>query len=103
MTTGEKIHYLRMRSNITLEELGERCGVKKQTIKKYEDGIIKNIPADKRKIIAKTFNVSEAYLLGLDEIDNERLTIAWNSLNDLGKSRLLEYASDLLCNAKYIQ
>jgi transcriptional regulator with XRE-family HTH domain len=101
MTTGEKIHFVRLRSRMTLAELGERCGVKKQTILKYENGIIKNIPADKRAIIAQTFNVSEAYLLGLDEIDNERLTVTWNALNDIGKSRLLEYAADLLGNEKY--
>lgn len=63
MTKGEKIKELRLRSGLTQEELGERIGAIKQTINKYENGTITNIPTDKIEALARIFGVSEAYLI----------------------------------------
>ena len=53
MTIGERLRFLRLRNNLTQEELGKQIGVKKQTIEKYEKGLIKNIPETKRKQIVQ--------------------------------------------------
>ena len=103
MTIGERLRFLRLRNNLTQEELGNKIGVKKQTIEKYEKGLIKNIPEDKRKQIVQILGVSEPYFLGLTEIDDENLTRLWCVLNEVGRSRLLEYADDLTHNEKYIK
>ena len=47
MTKGEKIKAAREAKGITQEELGRICGVSRQTIYKYDQGLITNIPSDK--------------------------------------------------------
>lgn len=101
MTIGERLRHLRLQNNLTQEELGNKIGVKKQTIEKYEKGLIKNIPEDKRKQLAQILKVSEPYFLGLTEIEDENLTRLWGCLNEVGRSRLLEYADDLTHNERY--
>lgn len=64
MTVGEKIRNHREQENMTQSELGKACGVTKQTIFKYETGIVTNIPIDKLQRIAAALNISAAYLMG---------------------------------------
>ena len=52
---------------MTQEQLAKHINATKQTVFKYENGIITNIPMDKIKIIAKVFNVSPAYIMGWEE------------------------------------
>lgn len=49
---------------ITQEELGASCNTTKQTIFKYENGIVTNIPLDRLERIAEVLGVSPAYLMG---------------------------------------
>ena len=67
MTIGEKIKKLRSYRNISQVELAKRINVSKQTLYKYENGIITNIPSDKIESIAKVMGVSPAYLMGWAE------------------------------------
>lgn len=67
MTIGDKIKKLRLLKNMTQEELAISVKTKKQTIHKYETGIISNIPASKIKLIADTLNTTPAYLMGWEE------------------------------------
>ena len=69
MTTnkGDKIKNLRIQNNMTLEEVGDRIGVSKQTLYKYENNIIRNIPSDKIEGLAKVFNISPAQIMGWDD------------------------------------
>ena len=52
---------------ITQEELGATCGTTKQSIFKYESGVVTNIPLDRLEKIAVELDVSPAYLMGWDE------------------------------------
>ena len=67
MFIGEKIKNLRIRCGITQEELAFAAGTKKQTIHKYETGIISNIPASKIKAIADKLGTTPAYLMGWED------------------------------------
>lgn len=67
MTLGEKIKACRTSKNMTQTELGSACGTSKQTIFKYETGVITNIPLDKLEAIAAALDVSAAYLMGWEE------------------------------------
>ncbi len=66
MEIGEKIKMLREQKGLTLEELGNKVGVGKSTIRKWELGIIANMKRDKIAILADALNVSPAYLMGWD-------------------------------------
>lgn len=70
MTIGEKIRKLRIDLGLTQEELADAVSTKKQTIHKYEVGIITNIPATKIKDIADKLKTTPAYLMGWDDIDS---------------------------------
>lgn len=62
---GKKIRERRKELGMTLDELARSVGVSKQTIFRYEDRTIENIPIDKLHKIAGKLNVSMAYLLDL--------------------------------------
>ena len=61
---NEKIKEARARSGLTFEEVAARVGVSKQTIHKYETGIISNIPSDKIELLAKALGTSPSFLMG---------------------------------------
>lgn len=61
---GDIIRNLRISKNMTQEEVGKVIGTSKQTLHKYETGIITNIPQDKIEALANLFDVSPAYIMG---------------------------------------
>ena len=56
---------------MTQESLANKIGTTKQTIYKYENDIITNIPSDKIELIAKTLGTSPSYLMGWITNDGE--------------------------------
>jgi len=74
LNIGEKIKVLRCQLGYTQEELAISAQTTKQTIHKYETGIISNIPASKIKAIADKLNTTPAYLMGW-ESDEQAQTI----------------------------
>ena len=69
MTIGERIKQLRIQCGLTQDELANCIGTTKQTIHKYETGIISNIPSSKILIISEKLNTTPAYLFGWDNIE----------------------------------
>lgn len=67
MDMGQKIKFLREQQNMTLEELGNKVGVGKSTVRKWENGIIANMRRDKIAKIATALNCSPAYIMGWEE------------------------------------
>lgn len=67
MNLGEKIKYAREAAGLTQQDLGVICSTTKQTIYKYETGIVTNIPLDRLEKIASALGVSSAYLMGWEE------------------------------------
>lgn len=66
---GDLIKKIRKEKNITQTELAEAIGVSKQTMYKYENNIISNIPSDKIELIAKKLNISPGLLMGWEHKD----------------------------------
>nr|DAD85668.1 MAG TPA: helix-turn-helix domain protein [Siphoviridae sp. ctP6113] len=64
MDKGSRIKAAREAAGLTQEELGTLCGTTKQTIFKYENNIVTNIPTDRMEKIAEVLNVTPAYLMG---------------------------------------
>ena len=78
-----RVKELRKQKGVTMEKMESDTGIKKPTISNYE--LRKSNPSrEKTKIMADYFNVSEAYLLGYSD-DNQQLD--WNSV--------VEYLSEL--------
>lgn len=71
MAKGDRIRALRERFGLTQDELAEKIGTTKQTIYKYETGVITNIPSDKIEEMAALFGVSPSYLMGWDDDDTQ--------------------------------
>ena len=67
MTIGQRIRTARERKDMTLDEVAKRCHTTKQTIFKYENEIVTNIPYDKIVLLATALEVSPSYLFGWDE------------------------------------
>lgn len=122
MTIGEKIKYLRKQQNITQEELATFAGTTKQTIHKYETGIISNIPASKIKAMSDKLHTTPAYLMGWeDNADTEPITTLpiqtgehlflthtqekiisnCKQLNETGQKKVLDFSDDLVSIEKY--
>lgn len=67
MDKGKIIKGLRLKNDMTQEELAKYLGTTKQTIYKYENNIVTNIPSDNIMKLAKLFNVSPLVIMGISE------------------------------------
>ena len=70
MTIGQRIRTARERRDMTLDEVAKRCNTTKQTIFKYENEIVTNIPYDKIVLLSNALEVSPSYLFGWEEEKN---------------------------------
>lgn len=64
MTIGERIKAARERKNISQIELAKLINSSKQSVYKYENNIITNIPSNKIEAIAKALSTTPAELMG---------------------------------------
>lgn len=63
MTKGERIRQLREALNISQTDLATKIGVSKQTLYKYENNIVTNIPSDKIEALANALHVQPSYIM----------------------------------------
>ena len=61
---GARLKALRLDRGLTQDEVGQRVLVSKQTLYKYENDIVTNIPADKIEMLAEVYGVTPAYIMG---------------------------------------
>lgn len=69
MTVGEKIHYLRAKNNMTMDDLARELGVQRSAINKYEKGIVVNLKRSTISSLCRVFGVSSSYFLDDNEQD----------------------------------
>ena len=65
--TGKRIKARRKDLGMTQEELGQKAGVTKATINKYETGIVQNLQLSNIEDMAKALNLSPRYIMGLTD------------------------------------
>ena len=58
---------LRKAKGMTLEELAEAVGTSRQTIHRYENGVIANVPAEKVVSLAEALGVAPSELMGWEK------------------------------------
>ena len=110
MTMGEQIKQLRLERNMTLEELGNKVGVGKSTVRKWENGMIANMRRDKIAKLASALDVSPAYLMGWEQLNEgeapasikkkpgsqEELLGVYDQLSSRNQGKVLTYSKSLL-------
>ena len=70
MDIGDRIKKLREEKDMTLEDLGNKVGVGKSTVRKWETGMIANMRRDKILKIAEALGTTPGYLIGWREPTN---------------------------------
>lgn len=109
MTKGKRIRTQREELRISQTELASRIDVSKQTLYKYENDIVTNIPSDVIERLSEVLQCSPAYIMGWDSpapstkttTDTQELLETYNKLNGEGKQKVREYASDLVNTGMY--
>jgi transcriptional regulator with XRE-family HTH domain len=71
MSIGAKIRELRESRNMSLDDVAKLCQTTRQTIYKYENGIVTNIPYDRIISLSKALNTTPAYLFGYESSEDE--------------------------------
>lgn len=87
MTKGQRIKLKREELNIKQTELAEKVHISKQTLYKYENDIITNIPSNKLEEIAAALDTTPDYLMGWADVkilhdDNVFIAPYGNVVND---------------------
>lgn len=119
MTVGDRIKELRLKLGLSQVDFADKINVSKQTLYKYENNIITNIPSDKVEAAAKLGNISPSYLMGWEGINwdllqkqkesrkqfayarniqyfEKRMLDSFSKLNDANKKRSIAYTEKLL-------
>ncbi len=113
MTKGQRIKELLDRSGMSRTDFAAKIGASKQTVYKYENDIVTNIPSDMIEKICHVLNVSPGYLMGWEDrpagtaassdssvssIDRRKnqINTYYDRMSDEGKQLLLERSKELL-------
>ena len=64
MTIKEHLKHKRLEQHLTLDDVAVAVGVSRQTIQKYESGVIANIPFEKVERLALALHTTPAALMG---------------------------------------
>ncbi len=109
---AEKIRMLRKERGLTLEEVGDRVGVGKSTVRKWESGEIANMRRDKIALLAAALGVEPSYLMGWNENekttdnlapDESELLDSYRALNAAGQSIALNTVKGLAGNPDLVK
>ena len=72
MTKGQRIQVLRKSMGITQAEMAKALHTTKQTISKYENDIVTNIPSDKIEEMCRLLKTTPEYILGWPQTEIEK-------------------------------
>ena len=72
---GALIKNRRQQLGLTLEQVGDRCGVGKSTVRKWEQGMIRNVGRDKISLLAKVLRMDPVDLIDLDQEESSTLSM----------------------------
>ena len=107
---GSRLRALREQKHLTQEDVGNRIGVTKATINRYETGEI-DIKRTVAIKLARVLSTTPQYIMGwstsASPTNRKKITIDKNIkkyflLNDVGRSKVSAYINDLLCNPRYV-
>lgn len=100
MDMGQKIKAIREAKGMTLEELGNKVGVGKSTVRKWENGIIANMKRDKIAKVAAALDCSPSYLMGWESDAELNATLQDNSAH-IAMIPAVNFLKGIGCQLKY--
>lgn len=71
MKVGDLLKKLRTDKDLSLDNVAKQLGLARQTLYKYETGLITNIPLTRIEELAKIYNVTPGYIMGWED-ENEK-------------------------------
>lgn len=80
---GERLKSLRKSKGLTLEELAERVGTSKQTVHRYENGQISNIPSERIEALARALETTPTSLMGW-----EKDYLSYDNIREITRRRI---------------
>lgn len=107
MTKGNRIKKLRESLGLAQTDVAKTIGVSKQTLYKYENDIVTNIPSDKIEALARVLDSTPEYIMGwIDEDgektvyghinDNDELSSLIDSLSEAEKKQVFDFLHQIL-------
>lgn len=97
MTIGEKIHDLRVRNNMTMEELAQEIGVQRSAVNKYEKGMVVNLKRSTIVALCRVFSVPSSYFLDDENeltAEEHHLVTAYRAADDRAREDALKTLLD---------
>lgn len=100
MDMSERIKERRIFMGYTQEELGEKLGLQKSAIAKYENGRVENIKRSVIANMARLLECSPSYLMGWDTEEqskevSSKIMQYYDQLNDIGKHEAEKRVAEL--------
>lgn len=98
---GNRIKYVRVLRNATLDDIAKKVGVTKSTIQRYENGKINTIKIPVVESIALALNVNPAWIIGKSDVMElpkqkiPEIIQYYEQLNDAGKHVATERVKEL--------
>lgn len=89
MNKGERIKKRREQIGLTQVALADMIGESKQTVYKYETGIVTNIPSDKIELIAKALRVQPEWIMGWTDTEKAEIPPGFEPLPRMVKRPLI--------------
>lgn len=122
MTIGKRIRDLRIKQGLSQTELGEKIGIQRSRMNKYEMETVGTIKKEIVEKLAQALNTTPSYLMGWGDyettIKNELDTVVsvsklfgeesvellsiFAKLNKVGKNKIIEQALDLSKISDYL-
>jgi transcriptional regulator with XRE-family HTH domain len=97
MSIGERIRNKRESLNISQTDLAMRVGISKQTLYKYENDIIENIPKSVIEKLSQQLECSPAFIMGWESNQmNSDLFPIISMLDASEKEELLIFSNNLI-------
>jgi transcriptional regulator with XRE-family HTH domain len=75
MKIGSKLRELREARNMSLDDVARLCKTTRQTIYKYENGIVTNIPYDRIILLSKALSPAPAALFGFSPDGENKISL----------------------------
>ena len=96
MTVGDRIKRKREELGMSQIELAKSFNASKQTLYKYENNIVTNIPLNNIEMISKKLRVSPGYLMGWEDefsIESAEIDVALTNMETRVKAYALKLAA----------
>lgn len=91
MTIGERIKEIRNKMGMSQVDFADKINVSKQTLYKYENNIITNIPSDKIEAAAQLGNVTPSYLMGWESLSDEEINNVFHENTQMTLSKNIRF------------